>query len=218
MRFPNAAKGVSRIFLAEILKLIAAAATLIGAFMVFMAIGSGAGGNGTASLSSGIGALGLLSAAGVLSILGFILNIVGIVNASKDEESFKTALICLVIGIVTSIISGFFANNPTLASICNIASEILNLVVTIMVIIGIMRLAERLHNPAISAKASTQLKLIVAINVLALICNIIVTFMGGRAASVIASILAIVAAVLSIIQYILYLIFLSQAKAMLQNS
>lgn len=56
------------------------------------------------------------------------------------------------------------------------------------------------------------------LKLLALICNIIVTFMGGRAASVIAAILAIVAAVLSIIQYILYLIFLSQAKAMLQNS
>lgn len=218
MRFPNAAKGVSRIFVAEILALIAEVLIFIGAIMAILAVAAGTTGRDGLAAGSGLGALGIIGIAGILALIGFIMNIVGIVNASRDEESFKTALYCLLVGIVASVIASAFSTNVFVSNLCSIISNLMSLIVTIMVITGIIKLANRLHNAAVSAKGNTQLRLIVIIYTLSLICNVIVTFLGGQAASTIAGVLAVIASILSIIQYILYIIFLAKAKNMLATS
>lgn len=218
MKFPNAASGVNKIFIAEILALAGAVLTFIGAIMAVLALSSSEGGQIGMAAGTGIGALGVMSIAGILMVVAFVLNLIGIINASKDEASFKTALYCLLIGIITSVLASVFSTNAIVANICTILSNVMNLIVTVMVIVGISKLANKLGNPAISARGSFLLKLIVAIYVLSLICSIIVAFLGGQAASIIAAILAVIATVLSILQYILYIGFLAKAKNMLANS
>ena len=218
MRFPNAAKGVSRIFLAEILALIASVVMFIATFMGILTFAANETGAANGVIGAGIGMLGFLTAAGFLGIISFILNIVGIVNASKDEESFRSALMCTVVGIIVSVIGSIFSANVFVYDICGIISRLMSLIVTVLVILGIIRLADRLHNAAVSANGRMQLKLIVAIYCVSIIASIVVAFLGGQAASTVAGIVAIVSAVLSIVQYILYLIFLSKAKKMLENS
>ena len=55
-------------------------------------------------------------------------------------------------------------------------------------------------------------------NVLMLIANLVSSFMGGIAASVVSGVLLIVALVLEIVQYFLYLSFLNKAKKMLTDT
>ncbi len=214
MRFPNAAAGVKKIFTAEILTLIAAIATLISTILLVVTLGAAASGSKGGTIAAGGFTAILFVAAGIVGIVAFIMSIVGISNASKDEPTFKTALICVIVGIVGSLVASIFSGNAVVSSIGSLVTNVANLFVTIFVITGIIRLADQLNNAEVGNKGNNILKMIIAISVLAIIANLIVLIMGGRV-SVVAGIIAIVAAVLEIVQYIMYLSFLSNAKAML---
>lgn len=47
----------------------------------------------------------LLIIAAIISIVAFFLNFIGVGRTSRDDESFKNALIMLVIGLESSVIS-----------------------------------------------------------------------------------------------------------------
>lgn len=214
MRFPNAAAGVKKIFTAEILALIAAIATLISTILLVVTLGAAASGSKGGTIVAGGFTAILFVAAGIVGIVAFIMSIVGISNASKDEPTFKTALICVIVGIIGSLVASIFSGNAVVSAIGSLVTNVANLFVTIFVITGIIRLADQLNNAEVGNKGNNILKMIIAISVLAIIANLIVLIMGGRI-SVVAGIIAIVAAVLEIVQYIMYLSFLSNAKAML---
>jgi len=220
MRFPNAASGVKKIFTAEILALISEILLIIAGFMVVVALAA-TNTNGNESL-----ALGTLAGfaifgfgASVIAIIAFILKIVGISQASKDENSFKTAIICLIIGIVGSLVYSIFqTSSPTVASIGNLIYQLMNLFVTIFVISGIIKLADQLNDGVVSAKGSTLLKLITVIYALTIIANIIVLILGGYAVSIVAAIIYLIALILTVVQYIMYLVYLANAKKMLAEN
>nr|WP_316624292.1 hypothetical protein [uncultured Ruminococcus sp.] len=220
MRFPNAASGVKKIFTAEILALISEILLIIAGFMVVVALAA-TNTNGNESL-----ALGTLAGfaifgfgATVIAVIAFILKIVGISQASKDENSFKTAIICLIIGIVGSLVYSIFqTSSPTVASIGNLIYQLMNLFVTIFVISGIIKLADQLNDGVVSAKGSTLLKLITVIYALTIIANIIVLILGGYAVSIVAAIIYLIALILTVVQYIMYLVYLANAKKMLAEN
>ncbi len=220
MRFPNAASGVKKIFTAEILALISEILLLFAGVLVVIALGA-AQNNANDSL-----ALGTLAGfaifgfgATVIAIIAFILKIVGISQASKDENSFKTAIICLIIGIVGSLVYSIFqTSSPTVASIGNLIYQLMNLFVTIFVISGIIKLADQLNDGVVSAKGSTLLKLITVIYALTIIANIIVLILGGYAVSIVAAIIYLIALILTVVQYIMYLVYLANAKKMLAEN
>ena len=219
MKFPNAAKGVKRIFSAEILNLLANIFLTVAAVIIAVSMLGAAGTAGDAGIANSEDAMAVMGGgiliAGifalawlVLALIGFIMNIVGIVNASHDEVSFKSALLFLIIGIVSAGLAGIFYNNPTLSSL-------LTLFVYIFVIVGIVKMADQMNRGDVSARGSNVLKLVIVINILALIASLIASIMGGVTASVVASVLFVVALVLNIVQYFMYLSFLSKAKKML---
>ena len=215
MRFPNAAKGVKRIFTAEILALIGGICGTIGIITLVIALAAASGKSATGTIAAGGATAIFMLAAGILSIIAFIMIIVGVSNASKEESSFKAALICIIIGIVGSLISSIFSGNATVSAIGSLISSLATLFSTIFIITGIIKLADQLNNGEISAKGNNILKMIIVVNVLAIIANLIVLILGGMTASTVAAIIALVAGILSIVQYIMYLSFLAKAKAML---
>ena len=223
MKFPNAAKGMKKIFTAEILTLLASIFLVVATCLIVFGYAAGMAGTETGSddgilLAGGsfLIALIFMIAWLVLAVIAFIMNLVGVINASHDEQNFKSALIFLIIGIVSAILSGVFANsNGTLSSMLYSLSSLMNIFVTIFVIAGGVKLADRLNRGDVSAKGSNILKIIVVVAVLSLIASLIATIMGGMIASVTAGVLAIVALILNIIQYFMYLSFLNQAKKML---
>lgn len=105
MRFPNAAAGVKKIFTAEILALIGAIATVIGTISALIAVAAAANNSTGGTAVAGGASVIFLLGAGVLGIIAFIMNIIGINSAAKDEASFKTALICVIVGIAGTAIA-----------------------------------------------------------------------------------------------------------------
>ncbi|HBE15240.1 MAG TPA: hypothetical protein DCY72_03200 [Ruminococcaceae bacterium] len=224
MRFPNAAKGVKNIFTAQILMLIGAICEIIGFIILvggLMAADATKGSNaGVAALLGGsMGSMLLLAAYSILSLIAFIMQIVGIVNAKKDEESFKSALICLIIGIVATIIGGLFMRlSRVVFALFMSVGSLMGAFVIIFIISGCIKLADQLNRGDVSTKGSNILKMIVVIAGLSVILSIVSSFMMANVAIMVtAMILAVVSVVLSIVQYIMFLTFLSQSKKMLNE-
>ena len=92
MRFPNAAKGMKKVFAAEILSLIAAIALGSTLIMSIVFLNFEQTGNETAMGISGIGLLVFMAGAAVLTILALIFKLIGVVQTSKDEPSFKIVI------------------------------------------------------------------------------------------------------------------------------
>lgn len=225
MKYPNAAKGVKQIFTAEILGLISSILLIIGFVLLIPAVlvaKNGAEGMEGAAIGATVVMGVFVLIAGVLSIIAFIMNIIGISNASKDEENFKSALLFLILGLVAKVASitiGDIVKDAAVATgMLDSTSSLMNIFVTIFVISGIVKLADRLNRGDISAKGTNVLKILIAVNVLALVASFIASVMGGPVASGVALALAIVSAVLTVVQYIMYLSLLSKAKKMLIES
>ncbi len=217
MKFENAAKGVKKIFSAEILSLIAGIFTAVATILIIPLAASAKLESGAGLLASGFGMVALVTAAAVLIIIAFIFHIIGISNAAKDEPSFKTAIIFLIVGIVTSMVSAFTqAGVPVLSSILDVVSKICSLCVTLFIIQGVINLAEKLNNDEIANKGRNLFKIITAMYVLMLIAYVLVAvFRANPVTATIAIVMVVIAMILSVIQYILFLVYLSSAKKML---
>ena len=52
--------------------------------------------------------------AALIALIGFILNLVGLINARKDEEAFKVALLVTGLGIIAAAIGAIWSSNAVL--------------------------------------------------------------------------------------------------------
>ena len=215
MRFPNAASGVKKLFTAQILGLIASVATIIGLiFLIFTAAAADANAQGGA-VAAGLGTIILMGASAVLILIGSIMTLVGIIQASRDEGAFKTALIAIIVSLVAAVIAGIFSSNGLVQSICQIIQNVMSLAVTLFVINGVTNLAEKMNNTEVWSKGRNLLKVIVCIYALSLIASFISLIFGGIFVSMTAAILSLIAAILNVISYFLYLSLLNKGKKML---
>lgn len=217
MKFPNAAKGVKKIFTAEILNLIGTIFMVIGVIIAAIGMLGAAGAQSSDGKALAIGgglmvALIFIAVYMILAIIAYIMNLVGIINASKDETNFKSALIFLIVGIVTTILVAVFRNNPVVYSMLLSLGNLMNVFVNIFVIAGGVKLADRMNRGDVSTKGTNVLKLIIVVAILSLIASLISSFMGGMVASVTAAVLLIVSLILNLIKYFMYLSFLGKLK------
>ena len=145
MRYPDAFIGVKRIYTAQILMIIGSIALVLGALIAL----AGTSANSTGTLAGG-GLLGggiLALAAVILMLVGFIMEIVGIYTARRDEEAFKNALIWVVVGIVLSVISSLLQNSSAnMSHLFEAAGTACSLLTTYFVIMGVRNLAEKMDN------------------------------------------------------------------------
>lgn len=219
MSFPNAAKGIKRIYTAEILKLIGYICLILAAIVGVVALaapGDEASGDAeTLSMGGFIGAVVLVVAFAILMITAFIMNLIGYINARNDNENFKTALVFLIVGIVFTGISLFVINNG-LSSILYSLSTLSETLSTIFVIAGVMQIARQLGREDISKKGTTVLKLIITTEVISFILSFISTFLRGGTTEIVSTVLLLASLLVTFIKYIMYLSFLSKSKKMLQ--
>ncbi len=238
MKFPNAARGVKKLFIAEILALIGGISTFVAAVFFLITLTSGgvtvdaltAEGADVEATLNGItggtigGFLGTFISgliAIVVTFVAFILRIVGVVQSKKDDENFGVALVFIIISVVCYILSSAVFNfSSVVSSFANTVTDLMNVLATVFIVSGIIRLSDKLNNGEVAKKGVNILKLIVLINAFSLIGNLIVSFMGGInvSSSIASAVIAIVISVLTVVEYILYLSFLSKAKKMLATS
>ncbi len=235
MKYPNAFKGVSRIYSAELLKILAEVLSIVVVIIVAVAA-VGLGGsvengaldnfnpdNANAAAIGGTTIITLLLsiAAGVISIIAFILNIVGVSNASKDEDKFKSALVLLLFGLIFSSVGSIIASwNQPLSTAFTTARDVCEAISIFMILDGIRNLADNIGDTSTSSLAQKTIKIIIGVYAIIILAEIIGLILGlipaaATAAAVIVSVLGIIASVLDIIAYFIYLRTLAKAKKML---
>lgn len=217
MKFPNAAKGISKIFTSEILALIAAIATGVAIILAAATYVSTKTNSDVGVAVSGIGFIIVAAGASVLTIIALILKIVGVVQTSRDEDSFKMIIYLTIFTLIVAVIAAIFSRNTFLYNVVQAVSSIGGFVTTLLIILGIGNLAAQLGNEEVIDKCSSQFKLILGIGIVSLLSRFFCIFLPTVAAQSIVIALAIVALVLNVIQYILYLSLLSKAKKMLND-
>ena len=222
MKFPNAAKGVKKIFNAEIISLIAA--LVGGAGLVMSLIGASKETNesvGTTLLAvSGI----LLIISGIALLVAGIINIVGYIQAAKDEEGIKRAVLCTVFSCAFAFAAAFFENQTgflgDLGTVLSTISTVLNMLVALFMIGGLMNLSAKCNRPDMVKRGHSILTTIVVSYIITLALSLLISF-GAYTSSFGAGVinwLSGLSALFTVFIYVLELIYLAKAKKMLAEN
>jgi hypothetical protein len=213
MRYPNAYTGVSQIYKAELIAILAAVCTGIGAILAIF--GVGVADVGSEAVGTGIAITGglFVIATVVLMIVSYILNIIGVGNAAKDESGFRSAMIAIIIGIVASIVAGIFSNKEVVCLLAQLVSKICDIMVFWFCIGGIRNLADKMNDRNIANKADSFTKLIIGIYVAGIVLAIIGSFV--KVGGFLDGFIDVAGAVCSIVAYLSYLSLLKGAREML---
>ena len=235
MRFPNAFKGVSKMFTAEILKLIAAG--LLIAFGI-AGLASSAGAIELAvegvpvtegMIEDNVNAGGLLVAvilgvgAMILYIIAYIMNLVGMHQAGKDEDNFRNAfgvsIAVLIISIGTAVLTALNIGGNVPENIASTARTICEVIVMLLVVSGIMNLAEMCKDERMVKFGKTVSVLVLIFVIGAAVATFISIFFGRLEwAQHVEGILDIISGIALFIGYIIYIIYLGKAKKMLREN
>ena len=211
MKFPNAYNGVKKLFTAEILALIGTVALIIAIIAGLVTAGAAEAEEtavGAASLSVAT-IFGL--AGGVLAILAFILEIIGLNAGGKDEPLFKTALSFAVAGVVVQAVASF-VNAELVQEFANTFVPVASVMIIYYVVSAISALAKKLMADGMVQKAKTVITIAYVTFGVQVLAKVLSQFVvTGKAADVI----ALVGFALEIVQVIVYLSYLSKAKKML---
>jgi hypothetical protein len=218
MEYPNAAKGLKKIFLAELLH-------LIGAVMVVCALIVLAS-NGISMKTSGDVLRDKLTATGmtvpmiiysvgtvVLLLIGLFLNLAGIYQASRDEDSFKRAMWATLFTIVVSIVGSFIQRgNPAAADWIDMIITISTMMTALLVLDGIIRIAGSTGNSELSDLAKWCSKFIIFPFVFSLVGELLIAVFALNESTI--ALVGAAVYVLDAVSYIMYLRVLSKARTM----
>ena len=208
MNYQNAKKGIGQIYKAELLTIIATIIGIIGA-IVFLAAGEKGSEGGMAA-----GGIPILIA-GIMFIIAFIINLVGLSNASKDEPYFKTAWIIALIAIAASVVQSILdMRGIKVEWLFELISNICEIMIMIFVITGIGKIADQLGKKKVSRLSRSTMNVTCGVYILSAIVTLIGDLFEAKAMTTVASVIAIIAGILSIIAYVYYLRTLSQGSKM----
>jgi len=214
MRFPNAFRGIKKIWLAEMLMLLAA---IVGIVIVIVAATNGSMVGEdiviSESVKTPITVLSIITA--VIALVAFILNLVGLINARTDDSAFRIALLVTLLGIAASVVQVIWSKNQGLVKWMDTLTTIFSMFATYYVLTGIANLAEKLSDSATKALALKSRTLVEGTFCATAIFKLIINIFKIQETSTIYLILSIVALVLELVSYILYLRALSKGKKML---
>jgi len=218
MRYPNAAKGINKIWIAEILSIVAALLAIVMVFLVAANhIDTTISGDEavqaleTAKIGGPVVGLGLGMM--LLVLVSYILNLIGIVNASKDDEGFKRALWALLASIAFGVVAAILENsNARVANWLEVPSTLFELVVMIYVLEGIGNLARNLVKNDIGDLSKQCRTWLMCALILAAVAEIFVAI--GTEGSVLNTTSGVAAALLQLVAYVAYLRVLNRARQM----
>ncbi|MCQ2529646.1 MAG: hypothetical protein MJ086_00095 [Lachnospiraceae bacterium] len=207
--FPNAAKGIKNVYKAEILDLYSILAVVLGTIFVVCSIATGSvGGIVILSLFGILITLGSL----VLSIIAFVKMLTGLKAASIDDDTFRKALICVIVSLGVEIIAAIlssFVKSTVGNDIASIISRIADLGATYFILNGCSTLLQQRGETQLAASGKNTLNMILVLFGISILFRIIPLFILSLVGDIIFLILY---AIVSIIAYVKYLAFLKHAS------
>ena len=217
MKFPNAHSGVKKLFICEIISIVAAALTIIGATIA--AIGLKKEG----LLLTG-GTIILIS--GIALVVVFILQLVGLHQAGKDEIQIKYAFCATILGIILGVVASILesvsnAKGTQIAvAVINAIQTVAELLAAFYVLSGISALAGKLNDQAMEKQGRKLANWVIIF----FIASIVFEFLGvilkenpTEWLAVLAGILVIVAGFVQLVVYIITFIYYCKAVKMLEK-
>ena len=212
MKYPNAANGINIIFMSEV---IALAASVI--VLVCSVIGVLCFENSELVFLMGIMALVVLFAL-LIFVLSYILQIVGIVRASKDEPAFRVSLIAIIAALVITVLESiFYQSNHFVTFIIEIAGDVARFFLVHYIIHGIMHISEHLGRHDITKKGTRIFRVIYIAIGFEIIVRIFELIFGKEVGEQLSMPFGIVADILSVVDYILFLTYIGKAVKMLKE-
>ena len=202
MKYPNTYKGLTKVFISEALGIVAVAVTLV-AILFF----PGAAPDAT-ELSEDSPVLFAVSLIGIASL---VIYLVGLVQARKDEDEFKLALIFMVIALACSILAGPAEDlGPYMDKMLEFASELLELVAFENVVTGVVHFAKEYRNDGI-VSISKKMRVIITVVWIIVIAGKFLEFFSGELSGMAETVFGY----LELADHILFMILLYKARKML---
>ena len=158
MKYPNASDGVNKIYMSEILALTASVIVVICSVIGMLCFDD-------PDLENLVIIMGVIIICALgLFVAGYILQIVGIVRASKDVPAFKVSVIAIVAALITTILEAVFYGNHFASFIVEIAGDVSKFFLVHYIIHGIMHISEHLERPDMIKKGNFIFRIIIVHN------------------------------------------------------
>ncbi|MBQ1238436.1 MAG: hypothetical protein IIV05_02495 [Ruminococcus sp.] len=220
MRFPNACKGLKKIFFAELISLIALVPYAVSLVLVQF-LPEEINKNNAEILPAEVVVTILSILSLVMMTVAYVLNVIGYVTASKDNESFKKAMLLTIAGMVLTVVSGIMENangNPILTNTFDSMENILDLLITLMTISGIVTLSVTYGDLRMVESGKALFKFLFAIYLPTLIAYVFVYLLRNtRSAAILAVTVTFISFALNTVYSLLYLRYLYRAVNMLEE-
>lgn len=220
MRFPNACKGLKKIFYAELISLIALVPYAV-SMVLIQFLPEEINENNAEMLPAEVVVTILSLVSLVLMTVAYVLNIIGYVNASKDNESFKKAMLLTIAGLVLTVVSGIMENvnaSPILTNTFDSMEQILDLLITLTTISGIVTLSVTYGDLRMVESGKALFKFLFAIYLPTLIAYVFVYMLRNtRSAAILAVTVTLISFALNAVYSLLYLRYLFRAVNMLEE-
>ena len=138
---------------------------------------------------------------GILALVGLILNLVGLNEASRASEGYRTAFTLSIVSIVLAVLT-------LVLPILSVVGSILSFVVVYLVCITTADILDECGDSDTAAKGRFVWKLYVVCTVILVVCGLVALIPG---AAILAGLVIIPTAIASLVAGIQYLIFLYRA-------
>lgn len=216
MTFQNGYHGVKKVFTAQILKIISSILMLAGS-AILLAAASAEMADSMLFVS-----LVLLIAGFVVSLIAYIINIVGLHQSGKDDYYMQTAfyfaIFALIINAVSIIFSALNVGGGVADNISTTFTYLCDIVIILHVVRGIGSFAEQLGDEKIISLGNKLFILIAIMITLGAITSLLPVFFGtSDSALKVEGVFALVSSLAMLVAYIVYLVYLGKGVKMLKN-
>ena len=211
MKYPNAANGVRKIFISEIIALSASVITVIVAVFAEAYIE-----DSRMSIEFGVISIIMLLIIAIY-IAAYILQIVGIVRAGRDEPAFKVSLYSIIAELIITVLSGFFYQNEAANMILGIAGDVAQFFLVHYIIHGIMHIADHMGKPEMTQKGKRIFIVIYTAIAFEIVVRIFEIIYGHERGESLSLPFGIVANVLKTVENILFLIYIGKGNKILHE-
>ncbi|MBQ2677601.1 MAG: hypothetical protein IJF96_01650 [Firmicutes bacterium] len=205
MTYMEAYYGVKKVFIAQVL---AAITALAGIAAAAIEANAGQGDGKAAEVLASFGGILL-----ILTIVSYILSLIGLKQAARNEPFFRTAFTISLLGLVCSLGGGVLSaiGYESAQSIAEFANQMLQIMIIIYVIYGIISLAGKLKDEKLEQNGKRLVMLITVLLFISIIISLMADMFSKKAGEMVVGAVGIVSALLLFVSYVLYLILLGRA-------
>lgn len=212
--YENAKNGIGKIFTAQVLAILGVICTFVAAIFAAVTATAVSENLSGGALGGSIGLALFTLASVVFLVLAYILELVGLNKAGKDEPLIKKAFVAAIFGLILSIVLGTLATATTISwliDVKDICNFIISLIIVHHVTYGVANIC-----PSISDKAMNVWKVYMATIILAVVVNIVTVVLSllglYTSSAILVLVFAIVDAILQLVAYVMFVSFLGRAK------